>query len=202
MSETLAMENSAEPRFNASVLHELLHAIPAGTWTTYDDLAAVTDLPTGWLESHIGSCSECPNTWRILTLSGEASPGYTATDAADTRSQAEMLAGEGAPFTGGRADPERRIAPIQLPYFASLSFDYPTIEYVKEPVELTTGKRSGQRIRMRHFSDCTHWYREEDNPGQMIGVPPRRATDEEMRTVPGCGSCVTRARKHHNPVRG
>lgn len=40
------MENSAEPRFNARVLHELLHAIPAGTWTTYDDLAAVPDLPS------------------------------------------------------------------------------------------------------------------------------------------------------------
>lgn len=113
-----------------------------------------------------------------------------------------MLASEGAQFTGGRADPERRIAPIQLPYIASLSFDHPTIEYVKEPIELTTGKQSGQRIRMRHFSDCTHWHREADNPGQLIGEPPRRATDEEMRTVPACGSCVTRARKHHNPVRG
>lgn len=77
-------------------------------------------------------------------------------------------------------------------------FDWPTVEYVKEPVELKTGESHGSP-RMRHFCDCDHWYR--DNDEAIIGAAPHRATDGEMH-LPVCKNCQRRAEKHHNPRRG
>lgn len=36
-----------------------------------------------------------------------------------------------------------------------------------------------------------HWYR--DDTGALVGEPPYRATDEQMRAIPACHTCATGA---------
>ena len=42
--------------------------------------------------------------------------------------------------------------------------------------------------RRRHLEDCSHFY----EPGSPRHTPKRLATDEEMETVPPCGTCRDR----------
>lgn len=80
------------------------------------------------------------------------------------------------------------------------AFDYPTIEWVKDPVDLETGLPNGRPIVMRHFNDCDHWFRDDEN--RLLGDAPRLATDHQMRSLPACKDCVTRAERSGNPRTG
>lgn len=80
-------------------------------------------------------------------------------------------------------------------------FMWPTVEWVKEPVDLETGNRSGARIRMRHFLDCIHWHREAGSD-RLLGQPPTLATDNQMSSLPACKSCVARAKALQHEDRG
>jgi len=73
------------------------------------------------------------------------------------------------------------------------TFDWPAIEYVKVPVDLTTGQPNGSPIRMRHFRRCGHWY--PDDKGGLVGDPPFLASDEQMASLPPCKDCVIQAKR-------
>lgn len=79
-------------------------------------------------------------------------------------------------------------------------YDWPTVEWVKAPVVVETGLPNGQPISMRHFTDCTHWFRAPD--GSWIGDPPRLATNDQMENLPACKDCIREATKHNNPATG
>ena len=79
-------------------------------------------------------------------------------------------------------------------------FGWPTIEWVKVPVDINTGVPSGAAIRMRHFRDCDHWYR--DANGGFIGAEPNLASEEQMRELPPCKDCQGRAKRERNPSTG
>lgn len=78
--------------------------------------------------------------------------------------------------------------------------EWPTIEWVKVPVDLGTGLPNGAPVAMRHFADCDHWYRNDD--GSWVGAPPSLATDEQMANLPACKDCVSRARRSGNDLVG
>lgn len=80
-----------------------------------------------------------------------------------------------------------------------MRYAYPTVEWVKDPVDLGTGLPNGRRISRRHFADCEHWYRNDD--GSLVGGPPRLATVEWMETVAPCADCAQRARSNGHPQR-
>jgi alkylated DNA nucleotide flippase Atl1 len=83
--------------------------IPAGSWTTYGDVAAT-------IGSHarpVGTCLATwpiPNAHRILKANGELSLGFAFRDGR-TDDPVELLKAEGIRFTNGRADPRQRWRP-------------------------------------------------------------------------------------------
>jgi len=100
--------------FDWTALHELLALVPAGTWTSYGDLASVIDTAPVPLGRHLANCGECVNAHRVLNASGASSSEFRWTDPDRTGTQQEALEAEGVVFTGGRADPQRRLDPTQL----------------------------------------------------------------------------------------
>lgn len=66
--------------------------------------------------------------------------------------------------------------------------EFPGLVWVKEPVHVTTGDPTGEHPRRRHHEDCWHWYRDEQ--GGLLGRPPYRASDEQMRKLPPCKTCA------------
>lgn len=69
----------------------------------------------------------------------------------------------------------------------SEEIDHPQIRYVVPPTRLD-GTPTGQAPRMRHDPDCGHFVWED---GERLGEPVS-ATDEQMRTLPACKSCIQR----------
>lgn len=68
--------------------------------------------------------------------------------------------------------------------------DYPLIEWVKLPVNTTSGEPSGKRIRKRHIPDgCTHFDLDPNDPSGLLGGPLRLATESEMQ-LPACKDCI------------
>lgn len=82
----------------------------------------------------------------------------------------------------------------------SLTCPFPTVEWVKYPVDRDSAVPSGRPIERRHFADCEHWYRNED--GSLVGGPPHLATDEQMSAIAPCADCVRRARRNGHPEQG
>jgi hypothetical protein len=65
--------------------------------------------------------------------------------------------------------------------------EHPDIRYVVYPVHLD-GTSTGQPPRMRHDPDCGHF---EWGDGEILGTP-QLATDEQMRMLRACKTCVAR----------
>ncbi|MFD8980064.1 DNA-binding protein [Streptomyces sp. NPDC059564] len=91
-------------------LHTLLNAVPAGRWTTYGDVAAVISSHAVPVGTHLATCGQCPNAWRVLNASGRVSPGFRWTDPTRTDSPADVLTTEGVRFDAGAADPTARLS--------------------------------------------------------------------------------------------
>jgi alkylated DNA nucleotide flippase Atl1 len=100
--------------FDWSDLHSLLAAIPAGSWTTYGDLATVIGTASMPLGQHIAHCPVCPNAHRVLGADGKPRRGFAWTDPTDTRTQEQALSAEGVHFRDGAADPTRRLTATDL----------------------------------------------------------------------------------------
>jgi alkylated DNA nucleotide flippase Atl1 len=83
--------------------------IPRGSWTTYGDIASM-------IGSHARPVANClakwaiPNAHRILTATGELSPGFSWRDGR-TDDPIALLKGEGIRFSNGRADQAQRWHP-------------------------------------------------------------------------------------------
>ncbi|MFI5741374.1 DNA-binding protein [Streptomyces anulatus] len=90
-------------------LHALLGALPAGRWTTYGDLAGAIGSHAVPIGRHLGTCGQCPNPWRVLTVAGRVSPGFQWPDTSRTDTVADVLSAEGVLFDGETADPDQRL---------------------------------------------------------------------------------------------
>ncbi|WP_329336562.1 MGMT family protein [Streptomyces sp. NBC_00663] len=91
-------------------LHTLLSAIPSGRWTTYGNVASVIGSHAVPVGTHLATCGQCPNAWRVLTMSGRISAGFRWTDPTRTDAPADVLASEGVRFSCGAAVPEARLS--------------------------------------------------------------------------------------------
>lgn len=191
------LSRSAPTEFDVDELHELLAVIPSGRWTTYKVIADLAGTGPRGLGSHVRSCPTCQHAWRVLEDRGTPSPHFVWSDPAETRSPRDVLESEGLLFEDDRADPAAFISGTELADLRMGGFRWPTVEWVKDPVDLATGDASGRPIRMRHFHDCRHWY--DDGNGQLVGDPPRLATDSQMRVLAPCADCKSRAERDRNP---
>ena len=69
----------------------------------------------------------------------------------------------------------------------SAEVEHPDIRYVKYPVH-RDGTLTGGLPRMRHDPDCGHF---DWGGGEILGTPVL-ATDEQMRTLKACTTCIER----------
>lgn len=92
------------------LLHQALAAMPAGTWTTYGDLAALIGSAAQPVGSHLMNTPGVLNAHRVLTHKGKPAEGFRWSSGEDRGDPRELLSAEGVEFTaGGAARPEQRL---------------------------------------------------------------------------------------------
>ena len=84
-----------------------------GRWTTYGRLADAIGTAPQPLGTHVATCQQCTNAYRILTSEGTVAADFRWNDPGDDRNPMEMLQAEGA-LVDGRADPARELGSDDL----------------------------------------------------------------------------------------
>ena len=95
---------SPTSRHDWSTLHAILEGLPAGRWTSYGNLADVLGTSAQAVGNHIAACRQCANAHRVRLKDGTVADGFAWDSAADERDPTQMLAEEGVPIFGGKAD--------------------------------------------------------------------------------------------------
>ena len=96
------------------VMNQALAELPAGSWTTYGDLAALIGSHPVAVGSRLAT-APTPNAHRVLQSDGKVSPGFAWLDPARSDDPREMLLAEGVSFdVYGRADQAQRITTEEL----------------------------------------------------------------------------------------
>lgn len=105
------------------LMNQALAELPAGSWTTYVDLAILIGshpVPVGMrLASH-----PAPNAHRVLQVSGTVSPNFRWLDPHCTDDPIDLLRKEGVTFDdSGHADPAQRVTAEELAELVGPSTD-------------------------------------------------------------------------------
>ncbi|WP_410630817.1 DUF1524 domain-containing protein [Amycolatopsis sp. cmx-4-83] len=108
-------ERVAEPSGPAwDVIDQTLAALPAGSWTTYGDLAALIGSHPVPVGQRLATTA-APNAHRVLQSDGKVSPNFAWPDPSRTDDPRALLETEGLSFNPqGQADPERRFTTERL----------------------------------------------------------------------------------------
>lgn len=96
-------------RFDWSLTHSILAAIPAGTWTSYNALAEAVGTGAQALARHLTTCSDCERPYRVLTWDGRVANDFSWNGREDLGDPAELLSSEGVYFVDGHADAEQHV---------------------------------------------------------------------------------------------
>ncbi|BCJ37148.1 hypothetical protein Athai_46510 [Actinocatenispora thailandica] len=95
-------------------LHQALAAIPAGSWTSYGDLAELIGSHPVPVGAHLAS-NAAPNPWRVLSADGTVSPQFRWLEPDRADDPLELLRSEGVKVDeSGRADPAARMTAAEL----------------------------------------------------------------------------------------
>ncbi|QKW07396.1 DUF262 domain-containing protein [Streptomyces sp. NA04227] len=89
--------------------HQVLAALPHGTWTSYGDLAAFIGSGAQAVGAHLANSEGVVNAYRVLNADGKIAEGFrwTGQDGGDVRAR---LSADGIHFTiAGAADPAQRL---------------------------------------------------------------------------------------------
>jgi alkylated DNA nucleotide flippase Atl1 len=111
-----------------SRLHQALAMLPAGSWTTYGDLAELVGSAAQPIGNHLAN-EVVQNAWRVLTSDGRPSRQFRWPDGERTGTQQEVLESEGVTFDpAGRASTEQRMSAADLAVLVGLEVptDIPT----------------------------------------------------------------------------
>ena len=107
-------------RFDWSRAHAAVEAMPAGTWTTYGDLAEFAGTSAIAVGQWVASQNAPRQAYRVLGANGKPRPDFRWNDADDKRDVRDVLAGEGVRFgRSGAADATQRLGPLDLATLAS-----------------------------------------------------------------------------------
>ena len=135
-----------------SLLSRACAALPAGSWTTYGDLAELIGSHPVPVGVHLAN-NPVPNAWRVLTADGSVSSGFRwgQTDRDDDPIQ--LLEREGVRFSDGRAHAAQRITAPDLAELLGMDTkDFPDpVERADSEADLDTG-RGAQFLEQLHSS--------------------------------------------------
>ncbi|TVL92775.1 DUF262 domain-containing protein [Streptomyces sp. SAJ15] len=96
-------------------LRDILLAIPAGTWTSYGDLAVVIGTSAIAVGSHVSSKPGLHCAYRVLTADGRIADGFRWADDRHSGAPQQILQAEGVPFDeNGRAHKSHRLTASDL----------------------------------------------------------------------------------------
>jgi alkylated DNA nucleotide flippase Atl1 len=100
-----------------------LAEIPAGGWTTYGDVAALTGTHPIAVGSHLAN-HPVPNVHRVLQSDGRVSPNFRWTDGRTEPAPRTLLEAEGVVFDDrDRADPQQRLNAKELADLGGVTLD-------------------------------------------------------------------------------
>jgi uncharacterized protein with ParB-like and HNH nuclease domain/alkylated DNA nucleotide flippase Atl1 len=100
--------------FDWSRAHAILAALPAGRWTSYNNLAEAVGTSAQPMARHVASCTECVCAYRVLTWNGRIAGDFRWVDTDDDRNPADVLTSEGVTIVNGRADVTQILAADEL----------------------------------------------------------------------------------------
>jgi alkylated DNA nucleotide flippase Atl1 len=106
---------SSSGRRDWTPLHQLLHELKHGEWTTYGDLADAIGSHAIAVGQHVARCDDCENAYRVVGSDGRPRSNFAWADPAETRTCREVLEDEGITFSAsGSASPADRVSGDQL----------------------------------------------------------------------------------------
>jgi len=96
-----------------TLLRQACAALPAGSWTTYGDLAELIGSHPVPVGSHLG-IHLVPNAWRVLSADGRISAQFRWTDPGQTGDPVDLLTAEGVNFSNRRANLNQKITAREI----------------------------------------------------------------------------------------
>jgi alkylated DNA nucleotide flippase Atl1 len=146
-----------------SRLHQVLAALPAGSWTTYGDLAALIGSHPVPIGSHLATVTVV-NGHRALSWSGKVSPLFRWPNPHDTRDPHEVLRNEGVLFDETlAADPTQRMTAQDLADLLGLTEEEQERITVARADEASVNR---PELRESFFRQL----REQQSPETVVGV--------------------------------
>jgi len=116
---------TARDGFDWSQVDEVIDAIPAGSWTSYGDLAELAGTAAQPTANHVARDPSVTLAYRVLGSDGSVNSDFKWQNPDDHRDPMQLLIGEGIEFDeNGRASQAQRLGPAELE--ALLSEDSPT----------------------------------------------------------------------------
>jgi alkylated DNA nucleotide flippase Atl1 len=101
--------------FDWSRVDQAVGALPAGSWTSYGDLAELAGTAAQPTANHVARDPSIKYAYRVLSGDGTVSYNFQWHDESDTRDPSEVLIGEGVEFDEhGRASQTQRFGPAEL----------------------------------------------------------------------------------------
>ncbi len=110
----LADSVTARASFDWSPLHQLLARLPAGTWTSYGDLAQLLGTAPQPVANHIASCVACERGYRVLAADGTVAEKFRWNEPGRGDDPVEVLVADGVEMTNGKASPSQRLDAAKL----------------------------------------------------------------------------------------
>ncbi|MFE7956339.1 DUF262 domain-containing protein [Streptomyces sp. NPDC057413] len=105
----------AERSRDWNLAHQVLAALPHGTWTSYGDLAAFIGSGAQAVGNHLANTPGVANAYRVLTSEGKVSDGFRWTPQDHGGDVRARLTADGVRFTAnGAADPVQRLSSDDL----------------------------------------------------------------------------------------
>ena len=103
------------PGLTGAVSTTLSRRFPAGSWTSYGDLAELAGTAAQPTANHIAHDPSVTNAYRVLSSDGSINFKFQWHDPADTRDAMETLIGEGVEFDeNDKASQAQRLGPAEL----------------------------------------------------------------------------------------
>jgi uncharacterized protein with ParB-like and HNH nuclease domain/alkylated DNA nucleotide flippase Atl1 len=107
-------KSGGDGRFDWTLTHSILAAIPEGKWTSYYSIAEAVGTAPQALGNHMGTCGKCPNPHRVLTWDGRVAANFQWLDPDESRSPSEILRSEGVRVDDLVADKEQQLLVEEL----------------------------------------------------------------------------------------